>query len=103
VEIEMAALGKPASAICGKNTRTENRRRVASRLKPASLEEGSAAKPGDDFIIMSLLMSDSLELGESSGLIQCYQAERCTFERTGCLAGTGLIDTSLSRLPALRG
>jgi hypothetical protein len=68
----MAALGKPAVAVRGKNTKIENRRRAAIRLKPATLEKGSVANSGDDFIIMSLLRSDSLELGESSGLIQCY-------------------------------
>src|ERR1035441_9812658 len=40
VGIEMAALGKPASAIRGKNTQTENRKKTAIRPKPASLEEG---------------------------------------------------------------
>jgi hypothetical protein len=60
----MAALGKPAVAVRGKNTKIENRRRAAIRLKPATLEKGSVAKSGDDFIIMSLLKSESLELRE---------------------------------------
>jgi hypothetical protein len=54
----MAALGKPAVAVRGKNTKIENRRKAAIRLKPATLEEGSAGNSGDDVILLSLLKSD---------------------------------------------